>query len=138
MSECCCCCSVIPLCPTVWDPMHISVPDLPVPHHIPKFAQVHGHCYSDAIQLSHPLTPSSPSALNLSGNVPMSQMLASDDQNTVVSVSASTLPMSGQGWSPLRLTALICLMSKGLLGIYLCLDIYTKFLCMSWYQYLYW
>ena len=29
-------------------------------------AQVHVHCISDAIQTSHPLTPSSPSALNLS------------------------------------------------------------------------
>ena len=32
----------------------------------PKFAQVHVHYISDAIQASHPLTPSSPSALNLS------------------------------------------------------------------------
>ena len=31
-----------------------------------RLAQVHVHCISDAIQLSHPLTPSSPSALNLS------------------------------------------------------------------------
>ena len=39
---------------------------LPVPHHLPKFAQLHVHCISDAIQPSHPLTPFSPSALNLS------------------------------------------------------------------------
>ena len=32
---------------------------------LPKFAQVHVHCIGDAIQPSHPLTPSSP-ALNLS------------------------------------------------------------------------
>ena len=31
----------------------------------PKFAQVHVHCIGDAIQSSLPLTPSSPSALNL-------------------------------------------------------------------------
>ena len=36
-----------------------------VPHHLLKFAQVHGHCINNAIQPSHPLTPSS-SALNLS------------------------------------------------------------------------
>ena len=36
------------------------------PHHRPEFAQVHVHCISDAVQPSHPLTISSPSALNLS------------------------------------------------------------------------
>ena len=43
-----------------------SMPGLPVPHHLPKFAQVHVHCISDSIQMSHPLIPSSPSALSLS------------------------------------------------------------------------
>ena len=33
---------------------------------IPKFAQVHVHFIGDAIHPSHPLIPSSPSALNLS------------------------------------------------------------------------
>ena len=32
---------------------------------IPKFAQVHVHFIGDAIHPSHPLIPSSPSALNL-------------------------------------------------------------------------
>ena len=41
--------------------------DLPVHHHLPKFAQVHVHCIGDAIQISHPLTPSFPSALVLKG-----------------------------------------------------------------------
>ena len=39
---------------------------LSVPHHLPKVAQVHVYCIGDAIQPSYPLTPSSPSALNLS------------------------------------------------------------------------
>ena len=38
---------------------------LPVPHHLPEFAQVRVHCIRDAIQPFHPLTPSNPSALNL-------------------------------------------------------------------------
>ena len=38
---------------------------LPVPYPHPKFAQVHIHCISDAIQPSFPLTPYSPSALYL-------------------------------------------------------------------------
>ena len=41
-------------------------PSLPVRHHVLEFAQVHVHCISDAIQQSHSLMPSSPSALNLS------------------------------------------------------------------------
>ena len=45
-------------------PLECNMPDLPAPHHLLEFAQVHVHCISDAIQPSHPLTPSS--ALNLS------------------------------------------------------------------------
>ena len=47
-------------------PMDHSTPGLLIPHHLPKFAQVHILCIGDAIQLSHPLMPHSPSALNLS------------------------------------------------------------------------
>ena len=55
-----------PLCLTLCDPMDFSTPGLPVPHHLPKFAQFHVNCIDDAIQPSHPLMLSSPSALNLS------------------------------------------------------------------------
>ena len=41
-------------------------PGLPVPHHLLEFSQVHVYCISGAIQPSHPLMPSFPSALNLS------------------------------------------------------------------------
>ena len=37
-----------------------------VPHHLPEFVQDYVHCIGDAIQPTHPLTPSSPSALYLS------------------------------------------------------------------------
>ena len=53
----------------VQSPCHVRLfetPGYPVPHHLPEFAQVHVHCISDAIHPSHPLMPSSPSALNLS------------------------------------------------------------------------
>ena len=60
-----CCCSVTQACPTLCDPVDCSTPDLPVPHHLPRFAQVRVHCIGDAVQTSHPLTLSSPSALNL-------------------------------------------------------------------------
>ena len=48
----------------VWTPcdsMDCSTPGLP----LPEFAQVHVHYSGDAVQPSFPLTPSSPSALNL-------------------------------------------------------------------------
>ena len=62
----CCCCSVPQSCPTLCDPMNYSMPGLSVPHHLPKFAQVHVHCIGDVIQPSHAQLPSSPSARNLS------------------------------------------------------------------------
>ena len=36
-----------------------------IPLHLPEFAQVHVHLIDDAFQTSHPLTPSSPYALDL-------------------------------------------------------------------------
>ena len=53
-------------CPTLCNPMDCSTLDIHVPQHLPKFAQVHVHYISDAIQPSHPLMPSSLSALSLS------------------------------------------------------------------------
>ena len=58
-----CCCSVAKSCPTLCNHMNCSMPDLPVPHHLLKFPQVHVHCIWDAIQPSHPLTLSSPFAM---------------------------------------------------------------------------
>ena len=61
-----CCCSITQSCLTLYDSIECSTPGLSVPHRFPKFAQVHIHRIGDAIQPSHPLTPSSPSALNFS------------------------------------------------------------------------
>ena len=55
-----------PVCLTLCDPMDCSTRGLPVPYHLPKFAQVHVHCFGDAIQPSYPVMPSSPPTLNLS------------------------------------------------------------------------
>ena len=49
-----------------------------------------------------------------SGFSPVSQFFATGDQIIGVSTSASVLPMNIQGWSPLGLTGLISLLSKGL------------------------
>ena len=56
--------SVNQLCPTLCDPMNHSTPGLPVHHQLPEFTQTHVHRVSDAIQPSHPLSSSSPSAHN--------------------------------------------------------------------------
>ena len=53
--------SVAQSCPILCDPMDCSKPGLLIPHHLPKFAQVHVHCIGDAIQPSYPLILSSPS-----------------------------------------------------------------------------
>ena len=46
--------------------MDCSTPGLPVPHHLPEFAQTHVLWVGDAMQPSHPLRPPSPPALDLS------------------------------------------------------------------------
>ena len=86
-----------------------GLPGLPVPHHLQEFAQVHVHCTGDAVQTSHPLTPSSPSALNLSQHQGFSK-----ESSVCIrwpkywSFSFSISPSSEyQGWSPLSLTGLI-------------------------------
>ena len=53
-------------CPTLCDPMNCSMPGLPAHHQLPEFSQTHVHWVSDAIQPSHPLSPPSPPAFNLS------------------------------------------------------------------------
>ena len=113
-----CCCSVTQSCPILHDPMDCSTPGLSIPHLILKFSQIHVHCTGDSNQPSHPLMPPSPSALNLSQHQGLFQWLWADVQNAGVSALASVLPMSIQGWFPLRLTGLISLLSKGLSGIF--------------------
>ena len=56
--------SVAQWCPTLYDPMNRSTPDLPVHHQLPEFTQTHIHRVSDAIKPSHPLSSPSPPAPN--------------------------------------------------------------------------
>ena len=67
-------------CLTLCDPMDCSTPGLPVPYHLLKFVQVHVHYIGDAIQPSHPLTPSSPSAFNLSQHQGLFQWVSCSHQ----------------------------------------------------------
>ena len=58
--------SVTQSCLTLCNPMHCSMPDLPVHHQLLAFTQIHVHRVGDAIQQSHPLSSPSPPTFNLS------------------------------------------------------------------------
>ena len=62
----CCCSSVAKSCLILCDPMDCSILGFPVLHYLLEFPQTHFYRISDAIQPSHPLSPLSPPALNLS------------------------------------------------------------------------
>ena len=97
--------------------MDCSTPCFPVTHHLLKFPQIHVHWIGDVIQLPHPLSPSSPSALNISkdqGLSLVSQLFTSGGQSIGTSASASALPVNFQGWFPLGLTSWISLLSPAL------------------------
>ena len=61
-----CFCSAAKLCLTLCDPRDFRIPGFPVLHHLPEFALFDGHWVSDAFQPSHPRSPPSSPALNLS------------------------------------------------------------------------
>ena len=54
--------SVAQSCPTLCDPMNLSMPGLAVHHQLPEFTQTHVHRVGDVIQPSHPLSSPSPPA----------------------------------------------------------------------------
>ena len=55
---------VAQLCLTLCDPMNCSTPGLPDHHQLPEPTQTHVYLVGDAIQPSHPLSSSSPTAPN--------------------------------------------------------------------------
>ena len=63
------CCSVPHLSLTLCDFMDCSMPGFPVFHHLLELAQTHVHWVRDAIQPSHPLSPSSPPVFSLSQSI---------------------------------------------------------------------
>ena len=87
----------------------------PSPGVCPSSCSLHHWCHP-AISSSDALFSFCPQSFPASGIFPMSWLFAPDDQNT--GASASVLPVNIQGWSPLRLTGLISLLSKGLSGVF--------------------
>ena len=98
--------------------MNCSTPSFPVFHYLPEFAQTQVHWVNDAIQPSHPLSPPSLPALNLSKHqgLLMNRLFTTYDQG--IGASASVPPMNIQGWFPLGLTCLIFLQFKGLSRVF--------------------
>ena len=85
---------------------------LPSPGVCPISCPLHQWCYP-AISSSDTLFSFCPQYFPTSGSFPTSPLFSSGDQNTGTPASASVLPMSIQGWFPLRLTALISPLPKG-------------------------
>ena len=104
---------VVQLLSRVWlcDPMDCSIQCFPVLHFLPEFPQTHIHWVSDAIQPSHPLSPTSPSALSLSHIRVFSKESALGIRwPKFWSFSfRSVLSVNIQGWFPLGLTGVILL-----------------------------
>ena len=108
------CCSVTKLSLTLFDSMDYSMPSFLVRHYLLEFAQnscpLSQWCY---LTISFSVTPfsSCPQSFPASASFPVSRLFASGGQS--IAASASALPMNIQGGSPLGLTGLIFLRSKG-------------------------
>jgi len=95
------CCSVAKSCQTFCNPMNCSTSGFLVFNHLLELTQTHVHWVDNVVQPSHPLSPLSPPALNLSqhqGFLPKSQFFKSGGQSIGALASASVLPMKIQGW----------------------------------------
>ena len=90
--------SVAQLCPGLWDPMNHSTTGLPVHHQLPEFTQTCVHWVSDVIQLSHPLSSSSPPAPNSSQHQSLFQWVNSTHQ--VAKVLEFQLQYQSFQWTP--------------------------------------
>ena len=112
--------SVTQSCPTLCEPMNRSTPGLPIHHQLPEFTQTHVHQVGDAIQPSHPLSSSSPPALNHSQHQGLFRWVSSSHQ--VAKILEFQLQHQSfqwtQDWSPLGWTGWISLQSKGLSRVF--------------------
>ena len=119
-----CICMLLFSCPVVSNSLglhglqHIRPPCLlPSPGVCPSSCSLHWW-YRRAISSSDTLFSFCPQSFLASGTFPMTHLFTSNDQNTGASALASVLPVNIKGWSPLRLTGLISLLSKGLSRVF--------------------
>ena len=90
--------------------MDYSTPSFPVLHYLPEFVQSHAHWVGDAVQLSHPLPPSSPPAFRLTllnqspRRVPLPDVsVVWANRTRLRSVQKQRLSSLIRGWSGLSL-----------------------------------
>ena len=85
--------------------MNLSTSGLPVHHQLLESAQTHVHWIDDAIQLSHPLSSPSPSALNISQHQGLFKWVSSLHQVAkVLEFQLQHQSFNTQDWSPLGWT----------------------------------
>ena len=108
---CCCYGSFTKSYVTLWDPMNWSMPGFPVLHYLLELAQTHVHWVSDAIWPSHPLSPPSPPALNLSQDQGILQWVGSSPEKAMAPHSSTLAWKIPWTEEPGRLQ------SMGLLGV---------------------
>ena len=110
-----CCCSVMKSClfATLWTSAVQASLSYTIFQSLLKFMSTELVMLCNHFILCHPFSFCLPS-FSASESFPVSQLFTPGSQNTGASASASVLPMNIQGWSPLGLTVLISLQSKGL------------------------
>ena len=89
----------------------------PTPGVYPNSYPLNRWCYPTISSFIVPFS-SCPQSFSASASFQMSQLFASGGQSIGASASASVLPMNTQDWSPLGLTGLISLQSKGLSRVF--------------------
>ena len=97
--------------------MDCRTPGFPILPHLPEFAQTHIHWVSDAIQTSHPLSPSSPLAFNHSQHQGLFQWVTSWHQVAKVLEFQLQYSPSNEysGWISFRMDWLVLLAVQGTL-----------------------
>ena len=118
--------SVAQSCLTFCNPMDCSTPGFPVYHQLPELAQTHVYWVGDAIQPSHPLSSSSPPALNLSQHQGLFKWVSSSHQLAKVldfSISPSNeysglISLGWTGWISLQSKGLSRVFSKNKKGVF--------------------
>ena len=100
------------------DSMDCNTPGSPVLHYLLELAQTHTHWIGDAIQSSHPLSLSSPPAINLSHHQGLFQWVSRLHQMAKYWSFSISPSKNTQDWFLLELMGLISLQSKGLSRVF--------------------
>ena len=109
--------SHVRLCASPWIVAHQTHLSFTLSQSLFKFMSIELVMLSNHLILC-PTFFSCPRSFPASGSFPMSQLFTSGGQSIGVSASASVLPMNTQDWSPLGLTSVISLQSKGLSRVF--------------------